>query len=456
MAGNDVLGGATQVVDGRLLGPQIAPDEVHASLGRHLLVDGYDLVLDLDASRGSHLVDARTGTRYLDAFGFFASNALGMNHPDVTDERVQRALGRAATNKPSNSDIYTVELAAFVATFERVLGVPELPYLFLIEGGAMAVENALKAAFDWKSRHNQRHGHDPALGTRVLHLTGAFHGRSGYTLSLTNTDPVKTERFPTFDWPRLPTPVLRFPADERTRAEEDAALAAARQAFADHPHDIACTVVEPIQGEGGDRHLSERFLTELQALTHQHDALFVCDEVQTGVGVTGTAWAFQQLGLSPDLVAFGKKTHVCGVMGGGRLDEIDDHVWKVSSRINSTFGGSLVDLVRATVILEVIERDGLIAAAADRGAYLLQRLTDLAGRHDVVTQPRGRGLFCAVDLPDAAARDAVTSHLYAHEHVILLGSGPSSIRFRPPLTVTTEELDAAVDALDRAIIATTR
>lgn len=444
MAVSDV--GATEADSGGLLD----------GLRRHLLVDGYDLVLDLDRSAGCRLVDARDGTSYLDVFTFFASNALGMNHAALTTPEVQTALGRAATHKPSNSDVYTPELARFVATFERVLGVPHLPYLFLIEGGALAVENALKAAFDWKSRHNERAGRDPALGSRVLHLTGAFHGRSGYTLSLTNTDPVKTARFPTFDWPRIPTPARRFPDQPAaTTAAEDAALAAARDAFAATPHDVACTIVEPIQGEGGDNHLSTRFLTELQALTHEHDALFVCDEVQTGVGMTGTRWAFEQLGLRPDLVAFGKKTHVCGVMGGGRLDEIDDHVWKVSSRINSTFGGGLVDLVRATVVLDTIERDGLIERAGDLGRHLLGRLQDLADRHEVVTQPRGRGLFAAIDLPDPATRDAVLDHLYAEERVILLGCGSSSVRFRPPLIVSTDELDEVVDALERAIAAVT-
>ncbi|MTV26881.1 L-lysine 6-transaminase [Nitriliruptoraceae bacterium ZYF776] len=430
----------------------VPADEVLATLAPHVLVDGYDLVLDLDRSEGSTLVDARDGVRYLDVFTFFASNALGMNHPALTDPEVQARLGRAATHKPSNSDVYTVELASFVATFERVLGVPQLPYLFLIEGGALAVENALKAAFDWKSRHNEAHGRDAALGTKVLHLQGAFHGRSGYTMSLTNTDPNKTARFPRFDWPRLPTPAVHEAPDaDELRAREDAALDAARSAFAAAPHDVAATIVEPIQGEGGDRHLSAGFLRALQELTHEHDALFVCDEVQTGVGMTGTPWAFQQLDLAPDLVAFGKKTHVCGVMGGGRLDEIDDHVWKVSSRINSTFGGNLADLVRATVMLEVIERDDLIAEAGRLGEHLLGRLHDLAGRVPAVTAPRGRGLWAAVDLPDGAIRDAVTARLFSDERVVLLGCGPRSVRFRPTMTVTRDELDAAVDALERVV-----
>ncbi len=428
--------------------------DILASLSRHLLVDGYDLVLDLDRSQGTYLIDARSGASYLDLFTFFASNALGMNHPALVDTDVQRRLARAATNKPSNSDVYTHELEAFVTTFQRVLGDPALPHLFLVEGGALAVENALKTAFDFKSRHNEAAGRDPSLGGQALHLTGAFHGRSGYTMSLTNTDPNKTARFPRFDWPRIDTPALTFPLDvnEATnRAAEDHALSQARAALEAAPHDIACIIAEPIQGEGGDRHLSGRFLAGLQALAHEWDALFVLDEVQTGVGMTGTPWAYQALGLQPDVVAFGKKTHVCGIMAGGRLDTIDDHVFRTSSRLNSTFGGSLVDMVRATVILETIERDRLIERAAILGAGLLTDLHGLADRVPAVTQPRGRGLMCAVDLPDASTRDEVLGRLFSVEQVMLLGCGPRSIRFRPPLTVHADELTRAVSALERSI-----
>jgi L-lysine 6-transaminase len=433
-----------------------SPEEVRERLRRHLLVDGYDLVLDLRASEGSHLVDARDGTRYLDLFSFYASNALGMNHPALTDPAVQARLARAGTNKPANSDVYTTELADFVRTFQRVLGDPRLPYLFMIEGGALAVENALKVAFDWKSRTNEAAGRDPSLGMQAMHLTGAFHGRTGYTMSLTNTDPTKTARFPTFPWPRIPTPASSFPLDgheDANRAAEDQALTAARDAFEANPHDIACVIVEPIQGEGGDRHLSPRFLQALQALAHEYDALFVVDEVQTGVGLTGTPWAYQQLGIEPDVLAFGKKTHVCGVMAGGRVGEIEDHVFAVSSRINSTFGGNLVDMVRATVMLEVIERDGLIERAATLGAELLDRLHGLAARHPVVSQVRGRGLMCAIDLPDPATRDELVARLFDDEQVILLGCGTRTVRFRPTLTVTREELAHGVSALDRVLTA---
>jgi L-lysine 6-transaminase len=428
----------------------VSPEAVHDVLRQSILVDGFDMVLDLQASGGSRLVDARDGTSYLDLFTFFASSALGMNHPSLAHDPVFRDdLLTAAMNKPSNSDVYSEPMARFVATFARVLGDRGLPHLFFVEGGALAVENALKVAFDWKSRWNELRGLDPALGTKVLHLRDAFHGRSGYTMSLTNTDPVKVARFPQFGWPRISNPYVGSGRD--VEALEQAALAEARSAFEAHPHDIACFIAEPIQGEGGDHHFRPEFLQAMQALCHEHDALFVLDEVQTGCGLTGTAWAFQQLGLQPDVVAFGKKTQVCGVMAGGRVDEVKDNVFAVGSRINSTWGGSLTDMVRARRILEVVESERLIERAADLGPVLLGLLTDLADKHAEVSDVRGRGLMCAFSLPTAALRDAVLASLREDEHVLLLGCGTRSVRFRPALTVTPEDLAEGVAALDRVL-----
>ncbi|AQT81279.1 L-lysine 6-transaminase [Mycolicibacterium litorale] len=424
----------------------VEPGNVHAVLARSILADGLDLVLDLERSAGSKLVDARDGTSYLDMFTFFASSALGMNHPALAADASFRAeLAQAAVNKPSNSDVYTVPMARFVDTFARVLGDPALPHLFFVDGGALAVENALKVAFDWKSRHNEARGIDPELGTRVLHLRGAFHGRSGYTLSLTNTDPNKVARFPKFDWPRIDAPYLRPGVDIEELERES--LRQARAAFEAHPHDIACFLAEPIQGEGGDRHFRPEFFAAMRELCDEFDALMIADEVQTGCGITGTAWAYQQLGFLPDVVAFGKKTQVCGIMAGRRVDDVADNVFTVSSRINSTWGGNLVDMVRSRRILEVIEADGLFANAAQMGTYLLGSLATLAAElPGLIGDVRGRGLMCAFSLPDPARRDAVLGALW-ERGVIMLGSGPDSIRFRPALTVTRADIDHAVAAL---------
>jgi L-lysine 6-transaminase len=435
-----------------LTGLQTEPDRVHEVLSRSIQVDGFDLVLDLKRSAGSYLVDARDGRRYLDMFTFVASSALGMNHPALADDdEFRAALVEAALNKPSNSDVYTVAMAGFVETFTRVLGDPALPHLFFVEGGALAVENALKVAFDWKSRHNQAHGIDPELGTRVLHLSGAFHGRSGYTLSLTNTKPISVARFPKFDWPRIDAPYIQLGVN--MDALEAESLRQARAAFEAHPHDIACFVAEPIQGEGGDRHFRPEFFVAMRELCDEYDALLIFDEVQTGCGLTGTPWAYQQLGVQPDVVAFGKKTQVCGVMAGRRVDEIADNVFAVASRLNSTWGGNLADMVRARRILEVIEADELFDHAAAQGRYLRARLDELA--HDfpgIVLHPRGRGLMCAFSLPTTADRDELIRRLWQRA-VIVLPAGRDGVRFRPALTVSRTEIDAAVSALRGALMA---
>jgi L-lysine 6-transaminase len=179
------------------------------------------------------------------------------------------------------------------------------------------------------------------------------------------------------------------------------------------------------------------------------------DEVQTGVGMTGTPWAYQQLDIEPDVVAFGKKTHVCGIMAGGRLDEVEGHVFATSSRINSTFGGGLVDMVRATMMLEVLESEHLFARVGELGEVLLSGLEVLEAELAALTAARGRGLFCAIDLPDAATRDEVVHRLFAEERAFVLGCGTRSLRFRPPLTVTAEELRDGLARVERAVRAAT-
>ena len=427
-------------------------------LSQHVLTRGMmPLVLDMERSQGTTLYDQRDGRSYIDLFGFYASSPLGMNPPgfDTDEGDFEKRLWMAARNKVTNSDVRTPLLGHFVETFGRV-GIPDyLPYAFFISGGALAVENALKAAFDWKVRKNRQQGYRREVGHQVLHLDQAFHGRTGYTLSLTNTaDPRKTRHFPTFDWPRITNPALRFPVtdeeQERIEQHEARALMQAKRHFHEREDEIAAVILEPIQGEGGDNHFRPQFLRRLKALAHENDALLIFDEVQSGVGITGRFWAHQALGVKPDLLAFGKKSQVCGVLAGRKLDEVEDHVFQVPSRINSTWGGNIVDMVRFDRILEIIEEDDLVGQAGSVGAHLLEQLQALAEAYAPVSNPRGRGLMCAFDLPSAEMRDRL-KELCFEEGVILLGCGVRSIRFRPPLTITKEEVDEGLAALRRAL-----
>ena len=434
----------------------ITPERVRSTLARHLLADGMEMVLDLEESAGVFLRDQASGDRFMDLFGFYASNAIGMNHPKMrSDAPFMKRLIEAALNKVTNSDVYTVHMAHFVQTFGRV-GIPSyLPYAFFISGGSLAVENALKTAFDWKVRKNIQKGYRAEKGHQVLHMDQAFHGRSGYTLSLTNTaDPRKTQYFPKFHWPRLTNPKVTFPLnDERLAAlekHEEMALNQAKMAFHNHKDDIACFIMEPIQGEGGDNHFRPEFLHKLKAIVHENDALFIFDEVQTGVGITGAFWAHQAIGVEPDIIAFGKKTQVCGILAGPKLDEVEGHVFQTSSRINSTWGGNLVDMVRFDRILEIIEEDELVAHSKRVGGYLIERLLDLQERHHSISNVRGLGLMCAFDLPDKHAQKAFLAEAFK-QRIIMLGCGEHSIRFRPPLTITRENIDEGMEAIEKTL-----
>ncbi|MGB3544111.1 L-lysine 6-transaminase [Rubrivirga sp.] len=432
-----------------------SPDAVRSILGEHVLTDGYPIVLDMEESQGARLRDAVTGKDYIDFFTFYASNPLGMNHPalagDSDDAVAFRArLMDAALNKVANSDVYTAHFARFVETFGRV-GIPdELPHAFFVSGGALAVENALKVAFDWKVRKNKAKGYSGERGDKVLHFREAFHGRSGYTMSLTNTDPNKVAGYPKFDWPRVTTPKIRGGDVEW---KEEMAMSQARQAFLDNKDEIAAIIIEPIQGEGGDNHFRPEFLQALRDLADKEEALLIFDEVQTGVGLTGEFWAFQSYGVTPDIIAFGKKTQVCGILAGPRIDEVEDNVFEKSSRINSTWGGNLVDMVRFDRILEVIEAENLIDNVREQGAHLMNRLEAMAERFEAVTDPRGRGLMCAFDLPDGATRNAVVSAAY-DGGLMALGCGTRTIRFRPALTISQADLDAGLDILEAALEST--
>jgi len=427
-------------------GVSIKPADVHKVLGKYMLVDGYPIVLDLEKSKGSWVYDSISGKKYLDFFTFFASNPIGHNHPGLLEKDYYDRLAEVAVNKPSNSDLYTTEMAEFVETFHRV-AVPEgFNNLFFVSGGALAVENALKAAFDWKVRKNMKKGIEGEKGQKVIHFREAFHGRTGYTMSLTNTDPTKIKHFPKFDWPRIENPKVTFPIEDNLadiEAAEKRAVESIEKVIAEDGDDIAAIIIEPIQGEGGDNHFRGEFLRELRRIADDNEVILIYDEVQTGVGITGKMWAWQNYGVAPDILAFGKKTQVCGIMSTDRINEVDS-VFKVSGRINSTWGGNLLDMYRAKRIFEIIERDNLVQNAVERGQQLQKGLRKIQSEHsDIISNARGLGMFCAFDLKDDKTRDELVEKLFENG-LFILKCGCSTIRFRPPLNVSAEEIEEGI------------
>lgn len=436
---------------------KLTPEQVIPVLKKHMLVDGFnDMVVDLQRSHGSYVYDSLHDREYLDMFSFFATAPVGHNHPATQTPEFRDKILSVAIMKPSNSDFYTTEMAEFVETFSTYAIPDYLPYLFLVSGGALAVENALKAAFDWKVRKNFAKGYKEEKGTQVIHFKEAFHGRSGYTLSLTNTaDPRKTKYFPKFNWPRITNPKITFPLNDDNLAKvvalEQQAVQEIKDAIRNNQDDIAAMIIEPIQGEGGDNHFRREFFRELRTLADENDIMLIFDEVQTGVGLTGKMWCHQHYGVNPDMMAFGKKTQVCGFLCSKRIDEVENNVFHEASRINSTWGGNLVDMVRFRKFLEIIVSEKLIANAQNTGEHILAQLRSLqeefAGQ---ITNVRGRGLMIAFDLPNGELRAQFLNTAFKNR-LIALGCGPRSVRLRPSLNITPDFADEALGIIRKSL-----
>ena len=388
-------------------------------LDRYIITDGFHIVVDLQRSLGSWITDLE-GNRYLDCYSQFASQPLGWKHSAMI--RAQKDMGRSGMCKLANSDMYSKEYENFVDKFAEVT--EDFDHYFFIDGGALGVENALKASFDWKSQKMGYHRVEDINNLDVFHLKNAFHGRTGYTLSLTNTTREKTDRYPKFPWT-----TVNPDADEIREFIHD---------------DVAAIIVEPIQGEGGDNHLSEDFLVSLRDISDENDCMLIFDEVQTGLGITGEMWAYEHFDVVPDMMCFGKKTQVCGFCSTDRIDEIENNVFNTSGRINSTCCWNIVDMVRCSYIIDAIIDQNLIDNAKTVGKYLLNNLINI----DYIDNVRGRGLMIAFDLPDTESRDRMMTIL--SKDMLALKCGEKSIRLRPHLTFDKNDAEAATYFIQKA------
>ena len=398
-------------------------------LSKYILADKNATTIDLDHSHGSWLVDDE-GREKLDLFSQYASQPIGWNDPDVLSQRER--LYRVAHHNIANPDCYTPEYAKFVETFASFC--PNFKHFFFISGGTLGVENALKAAFDYKAKKNGWTG-EKTNKLDVIHFKHAFHGRSGYTLSLTNTTPDKTDNFPKFDWTRID-----IPKDE----DEDDMILDEIISRLEMNDEVAAILVEPIQGEGGDNYFTEYFMLELRKIADCYDVMLILDEVQTGMGLTGKTWAYEHYNIIPDMISFGKKVQVCGVASTGKIDDIPDNVFKVKSRINSTWGGNLVDMVRSTIYMEIIKERNLIKNAQKVGNYFIDKLSEIG-----LNNLRGKGLMIAFDLPSNNERNKFLERL--SEKAIAIKCGEKSVRLRPHLTFGIEEADIAVELIAKSL-----
>lgn len=413
--------------------------DLHETASKFIQLDHLDVVYDIERSYGNYFYDSKSNRALLDCFSFIASNPIGHNHPGLNDPDFEKKLLKVAKTKPSNSDILTEEYVSFLETFDRVLNPGKwFKRYFFVSGGTLAVDNALKTAFDWKHRTVARTTGKilQPNDMRVVYLTKAFHGRSGYPLTIMGNKQ-KSYLFPKFEnW---------IEYDPTSAVTLEGVL------YGQDISNVAAIVVEPYQGEGGDRLFPESFHERLREFADRYQIVLIYDEVQTGVGMSGKTWAFEHYGIVPDILCFGKKAQVCGIAVTDKILSCGGNVFEEKSRINSTFGGDLTDMVRCQRYLEVIESESLVENAKVVGEEILKNLLCLKLQFmGLVSNPRGLGLLTAFDLPTKELRNQFIQ-LCLKNGALVLGSGEQSIRFRPSLTFTVQDVKSLTSILSMSL-----
>ncbi len=404
------------------------------------------------AKRGRGIVvEDVDGNEFFDFSAGIAVVSTGHCHPDVV-AAIRKQAGELI--HMSGTDFYYEGMVTLAERLSKIAPMPGPHKIYYGNSGAEAIECALKLA----RYHTKRQ--------QVIAFLGAFHGRTMGALSLTASKPQQKRRFS----PMVPGVThVRYPDVYRgcvggAQDAEKFALGCARY-IEDKlfktvlaPEEVAAIFVEPIQGEGGYVVAPTIFMQELRRICDKHGILLVVDEVQSGMGRTGKWFAVEHSGVQPDIVCVAKGI-ASGMPLGVTLSKADIMDWVPGSHA-STFGGNPVCIAAALATLDVIEKEGLLRNSQEVGNHMLKRMTGWPKKHRIVGDVRGRGLMLGVDIvKDQATREYGNSERdriveAAFERGILfLGCGPSTIRIAPPLIVTKDEADVAMDALEESIAA---
>lgn len=424
--------------------------EIIARLNQYQDTRSIFFVADYAKSKGNYITDA-DGNVLLDVFAQIASIPLGYNHPTFLElanqPHFQTALAnRAALGVNPNIDWVDSVEEAFMSVAPKGMS-----NVFTVMCGSCANENAFKTAFMYKAAKrrgadefslqeldscmkNQAPGSPDDLG--ILSFKQAFHGRLLGSLSTTASKAIHKVDIPAFDWPKASFPNLKYPLNQNTeynRRVEKEALEEVDAILAQGK--TAGLVVEPIQSEGGDNHASPEFFRGLQSICQKHDTLFIVDEVQTGVGATGTFWAHEawQLPSSPDIVTFSKKFQAAGFYLNSRLRPAQAY------RLYNTWMGDPVRAMQAARIVQEVKQKDLLENVKDVGGYLQQEL----GKISKVNNVRGQGAFIAFDMEN---RDRFLNEM-RQRGVNMGGCGDITVRLRPMLTFQRHHADILLDTM---------
>lgn len=421
-------------------------------LSEFVIAEPYPFVLDISKGDGMYL-ETVDGQRLFDWAGYYGSKLIGHNHPGLYEPEYTKRLVVAANNKVANPDFLTKECLDYYQLLYRIA--PEIMKsntleVYAVNSGAEAVENMMKYLVAKFNQKRAKKG-GPSGHRRFLYFDKAFHGRTVFALGVTQTiDPVATKDFlglTTTGNIKLPFPSYSsdLSEEENLRAAEHS-LQQVESALSLMSDEIVGIIVEPIQGAGGHRVAIPQFFQGLSELAHKYDVYLGFDEVQTGLGATGKMWAIDHFNLPypPMAIATGKK------FGNGvvyMVEPLED-----VGVLDSTWGGSLADMVRVVREFEIVEQEDLISKAAIKGELLAKGLRELVSKYfPMVRNVRGLGLYQGISLDSTSRKARLIDVALTEYQTILLGAGSRSIRTRPNMSVKEDEIAHFITILDQAI-----
>ncbi|OAD69213.1 hypothetical protein PHYBLDRAFT_188385 [Phycomyces blakesleeanus NRRL 1555(-)] len=418
-------------------------------------------IADFAKSKGNYIVDA-DGNTLLDVFAQIASIPLGYNSPAFLELTNKPAFQTALANRAALGVNPTEDWVDSVQNAFMKVAPKGMSNVFTVMCGSCANENAFKTAFMYQAAKrrgdkdfsldelhscmkNQAPG-SPDMS--ILSFGQGFHGRLFGSLAATSSKALHKIDIPAFDWPRAPFPALKYPLDqnkEHNRAIEKASIEAVDLLLQNKTRPVAAVIVEPIQSEGGDNHASPEYFRNLQAVCKAHDVLFIVDEVQTGVGASGTFWAHEAWNLptAPDMVTFSKKFQAAGFYLHPRLRPSQPY------RLYNTWMGDPVRAMQAVAIVNEIENKDLLSNVKQVGDYLQKKLKSMADRK-LLSDVRGQGALIAFDLETPAKRDKFLIDM-RQRGVNIGGCGERTVRLRPMLTFQPHHADILLDTMEATL-----
>ena len=393
----------------------------------------YNIKIDFRNSNGSFIFDKNSKKKYLDFFGQYATLALGYNHEIFKSQEYIETINNISHQKVVNNEIASDEALDFNKSFKEYTSFNKFDYYHYACTGALAIEAAIKTAIDYKKNK----------AFKVISFKGSFHGINGYGGIVTDRFSPVNERldgFPGNYWHHFENPTVknssRSSSRENTSFVNDTLSKIRKTILRDK--DVCCILVEPIQCTNGDLFFTDDFFDGLRKIADDTDTPLIFDEIQTGFCSTGKVWYFQNLNIIPDIVVFGKKTQLSGIMVNKKFSNI----FKKPIRLEVTWDADLIDMVRCKFVIKALIKNNILKNVKERSDQLKEGLLKIRG----IKNLRNAGLLLAFDLENKNLRDKLVTSLF-EKNMIVNPTKDNTIRLRPPLSVSTLEIDEAINII---------